>query len=281
MDVQFQYVCDVLQYPCFMAKHSVQSAPKYGFIRLILAMLLVQAVDQAYFRFLHPGLKFPDYFPIMFLAIFVAWRYVAGRSLTELVGVKTFSWPDIKKDFLDGAKYGALVTAAAVLVGLLSFQTTYSPNPGYFKALAFSIFGYLIFIPISAFYEELHYRGVYLSAFTSSKLKYLFVVLSSTIFALVHLVLGSSPIFYAINIFLLGMVLAFLRVRGKSVIACTGFHAAWNLILISLAPIFGENTERYVEFNSVTMGVLALVVGYEIYRTGRSKITTEKPASRA
>ncbi|MFA5185144.1 MAG: type II CAAX endopeptidase family protein [Patescibacteria group bacterium] len=247
-----------------MANLSIRSRSIHGYIPLILAIISVQVVDRIYFSHLHHGLKYPDYFPIMFLAIFIAWRYIAGRSLIELIGIKSYRWQDIKKDFLEGAKYGTLVTAVAIIAGLLSFQTSYSPNLNYFKALSFSIFGYLIFIPVSAFYEVLHYRGVYLSAFFN-KLQYLFIILSSTVFALVHLVLGTNPIYYPINIFLLGAVLALLRVRGKSVITCTGFHAAWNFILISLAPVFGENTERYVEFNSVTTAVLALALGFEIY----------------
>lgn len=240
---------------------------KYNLV--IFAILLVQIIDYAYFEYLHKGLKYPDYFPIMFLSIFIAWKFIIKKSFQELFGVKINNRKEIKKQFFEGVKYGSVVVLLALIAGLLTFQIKYSLNTEYLKLMSYSIFGYLIFIPISSLYEELHYRGLYLVPFQEKYFKYFIIIISSIIFSYVHLpLLDEYSPYYPINLFLIGMILSFLRMRKNNVIICTGFHAAWNFLLIALSPLFNQQSERYVEFAVVTTIILVLFLGYEIYKAG-------------
>lgn len=239
----------------------------YKHLLPIIAILLVQGMDFAYFKYLHNGLKFPDYFPIMLLTIYIAWKYIIKKELKELVGMEVNDRKAIKINFISGLKYGLVVVALALLGGLLSSEARYLPNIEYLKNMAYMILGYLIFIPTSALYEELHYRGIYLMAFSQKYLEYVALIISSVIFSYVHLYfLEDYSAYYPINIFLLGMILSLLRKRKNNLVICIGFHSAWNLFLIALSPLFNEYSERYVEFNAATTIVLTLVLAYEIFK---------------
>ena len=245
-----------------------------NYFTLFIAVFFVQAVDYLYFEYLHKGLKFPDYFPIMFLIIFVTWKFIIKKDVKELVGIKINDREQIKYNFIEGFKYGLIVVAVALIIGLLSSEIKYNFNGEYLKNIIFMSFGYLIFIPISALYEELHYRGIYLQVFDQRYLKYMALIISSIIFSYVHsYLLGTYSIYYPINILLIGLVLSLLRIRKNNLIVCVGFHSAWNLFLIILSPLFNDYSERYLEFTVTTTIVLFLVLLYEIYQNSESSFS--------
>ena len=230
-----------------------------------LAILFVQSVDYLYFTSWHAGLKFPDYFPLMYAVIFLAWKYILRQPLSDLVGVRFNDWLLIKKNLCAGIKYGVIVVLMALSGCLLTSEVVYSLNTSFLINLGYLIWGYLVFVPLAAFYEELHYRGLYLKAFQPKYLRTLLVVVSGAVFTFVHLErLDNYPVYYPVNIALLGGILTLYSLRKNNLVACTGFHIAWNLCLIALSPFFGDNSERYVEFGLATVVVLILVLGYEI-----------------
>lgn len=241
----------------------------YRFIFLpFLAIIIIHEIDIFYFQYLHKGLKFPDYFPIMFFTIFIVWKFLLKKNLSDLIGWNIKDIYFIKKHFIDGFLYGSVVVFLSIFIWLLTFQIVFDINEKLLGNMMYLIFGYLLFIPISALYEELHYRGVYIRYFHKKYVQYFLWVFSSIIFSFVHVsFLENYPIYYPINIFLIGIILSVLSIRKNNLMISVGFHVAWNFILIFFSPFFNENSERYVEFNSVTTFILILVIIYEIYKS--------------
>ncbi|MBI5629846.1 MAG: CPBP family intramembrane metalloprotease [Elusimicrobia bacterium] len=235
------------------------------------AIAFVHAVYFAYFRWLHAGLKYPDLFPIMFLAIFLSWKFIIRKPVTDL-GIVFCDKQRFMNEFLRGVRYGALVTAISLACAVFAGQVHISLNMENLRRSGYGLFpaaAYLIFVPISAAYEELHYRGLYLGAFSGKWVPFLMVPLSSAVFAAVHLEVLHPPV-YAGMLFLIGMLLALIRWRTGSLLVCIGFHSAWNYILVCLAPFFNETTERYLEFVPITCYILGLVLLWEVVFLART-----------
>jgi len=236
-----------------------------------LAVALIHLVDWAYFRFLHGGLKYPDYFVFMGLAIVLAWKGILRRPLADL-GLDLRQLKPIAREFLAGALRGGGLALACMIAGLILGNLelgTASVEP--WQLLA-KMAGYLVFVPLSAALEELHYRGVYLSALKSPNLRIPLVVFSSAVFSIVHLGhLDSYPPTYPISLFLLGVLWCLMRIRRLNIAVCIGAHSGWNFLLASLAPFFGDNTERYVEFAVYTPVLVGLAVAIEMVLLRKSR----------
>jgi len=155
----------------------------------LLAIASVHAVHWGYFHWLHPGLKFPDLFPIMLAAIFLAWRFLIRRPVAEL-GVDFADTKGALREFVRGARYGAVVTGVCLAAALASGQVRFGPDMDLLRKTLYGLLpalGYLIFVPLSAFYEELHYRGLYLSVFPGRRAALLMAPVSAAVFSYIHL----------------------------------------------------------------------------------------------
>jgi len=235
---------------------------------IFLSIIMVQIVDYGYFRFLHNWLKFPDYFPIMYIAIFLTWKYLINRPIEWLIWISPTNTKELKKNLIEWLIYGFWVTIIVLIIILLTSNIKILVNFLYLKSMSYMIFWYLIFIPISAFYEELHYRWLYFAICENRSSKFIISIISSLIFAYVHIsFFNDYSTYYLINIFLLSLIFSLLRIRKGNIMVSTWFHISWNLILIIFSPIFNENSEKYAEISHITTIVLIAILSYEIYRS--------------
>ena len=238
----------------------------------IIVLWCIQLIDYGYFTFLHPWLKFPDYFPIMLLSIFLGWKYVIRRPFSELIGIRITDKKLLLQEFFRGGLYGLLLVFIVVWIGVVFHSIPYAFNPEFWKNILFMILGYLFFIPLSALYEELHYRWLYISLFDGKYARLIAILISAIIFSYVHIQLQDNyTIYYLINMFLFALILSLLRLRYQNIIFLVGVHAAWNFFLILLSPLFGADSERYAEFTLTTTSVLVCTLLLELYLSIRKK----------
>lgn len=248
---------------------------QHTFPSLLIAIIILsvlQGIDYGYFAYLHNGLKFPDYFPIMLFSIFFAWKYIIQKPFSELVGIDIRNRKLCIREFFSGLLFGTILVFLALGSSLITQTLTPTLDPALWKNILFMLVGYVFFIPISALYEELHYRWLYNSLFSERYIRYIAIVVSAIIFALVHVELQeNAPIYYPINMFLFALILSIIRFRWKSIIALVGIHSAWNFLLILFSPFFGSDSERYIEFTVVTTCILTLVLSIQIYLLAKKK----------
>lgn len=242
---------------------------------LILAIGLlssIQLIDYGYFAYLHPWLKFPDYFPIMLFSIFLGWKYIVRRPFSDLIGIDIKNKKLLGVQFLRWLVYWAILVAIVVCVWLFTKNIQYALNLEYLKNLSFMLVGYLFFIPLSALYEELHYRWLYISLFDGKYARLIAILISAIIFSYVHIQLQDNyTIYYPINMFLFALILSLLRLRYQNIIFLVGVHAAWNFLLILLSPFFNTDSERYAEFTLATTFVLVCTLLLELSISMRKK----------
>lgn len=239
---------------------------------IILAIILVHFVDYIYFKFLHNWLKFPDYFPIMYLTIFFCLKYFIKKPFSKLTWIEIKNKKEIISNLKRWLIYWFYVTIIVLISLILSTEIKFDINVTYMKWMSYMFFGYLIFVPISAFYEELHYRWLYLMLWQSKTSKFLIAILASIIFSYLHIyILKNYSFYYPINIFLLAIIFSLLTIRKGNIIISTWFHISWNLMFILLSPLFNENSERYAEMSHITTIVLIVVIFYEIYNLYNEK----------
>lgn len=243
-----------------------------SFILGIIILSVLQGIDYGYFAYLHNGLKFPDYFPIMLFSIFFAWKYIIRKPFSDLLGIDIRNRKLCIREFTSGLLFGTILVCLTLSVSLITQTLTPAFDPVLWKNLLFMLVGYIVFIPISALYEELHYRWLYNSLFSGRYIRYIAIVVSAIIFSLVHVGLQENvPIYYPINMFLFALILSIIRLRWKSIIALVGIHSAWNFLLILFSPFFGSDSERYIEFIVVTTYALTLVLFAQIYLLAKKK----------
>lgn len=88
----------------------------------------------------------------------------------------------------------------------------------------FTISKLLVFIPII---EEIIFRY----NFKYINNKYLYIIISSSIFSLMHLT-GTNEAIYFIPYFLLGFMLSFIYVKYNNLLYCITCHLLYNLIIL-------------------------------------------------
>jgi membrane protease YdiL (CAAX protease family) len=98
------------------------------------------------------------------------------------------------------------------------------------------LFTGLITMLLVAFYEELVFRGYILNNLLSSLNKWAALLISSGIFALVHIANPNFSIISAVNIFLAGLLLGINYIYTKNLWFAIMLHFSWNFFQ---GPILG------------------------------------------
>ena len=93
------------------------------------------------------------------------------------------------------------------------------------------ILPYFFAFLIQAFSEEIFFRGYVLTLFLRTKVNVWWAcIISAALFALLHSSNAGISILAICNLFLFGLVLAFLTLRTGNLWAATAIHALWNFV---------------------------------------------------
>lgn len=98
-------------------------------------------------------------------------------------------------------------------------------------AISFLFVSVIVLAPIG---EEYLFRGVLLSGLSQRLSVFWAIFLSSVVFMAFHLLEYSGYWFALVSIFLLGILLAVLRLRSQSMLAPIVCHAGYNFIMLTL-----------------------------------------------
>ncbi len=134
--------------------------------------------------------------------------------------------------FLGGAGVGFLMSGAVLLGLVISghvIVTLQTPPLTYLLRLPLPL---LVLLP-AALWEELVFRGYPFSALSRAAGPTVSAFATALLFAMAHRAAGPYPL-GTVNIFLVGLVLAELRLGPGGLPAAWGAHFAWNATLLSL-----------------------------------------------
>jgi uncharacterized protein len=181
-----------------------------------------------------PGLKFQIVLTSAFTLMSIGWFAKFPRAaLSGLVLPRRWWW------LVAPVGLGACTFALASFVVYALVQWTSMPKIEYTNFALEA--GYGLWLPIllicvqPAVFEELAFRGVMLNALQRAMSVRDAVIASSLMFAILHLAIPSIP-----HLFVLGMVLAWVRLKSGSIIPSIILHFTHNFLVVLVEYLYGS-----------------------------------------
>jgi membrane protease YdiL (CAAX protease family) len=158
---------------------------------------------------------------IFILFIIIEVRFIEKRPLCTI----GLSRKRFLLKYIIGFGVGALLLAVHVLPDFIANWSNIV-----FIGFKPAVILFLIAFIIQTACEEVMFRGYLLTAF-GNKIGMLWaVMLSSLLFALMHIFNGDMTVLSGINLFAIGALLGFYVIRTNNIWGAFGIHAAWNFL---------------------------------------------------
>ncbi|MFP3723131.1 CPBP family intramembrane glutamic endopeptidase [Niallia circulans] len=150
------------------------------------------------------------------------WKFVNKKRISEM-GFKRLS-----PDFIIGLGLGALSIVIIFFILLFTQNIEMANSLGSPDFSTYTIL-YLLFFILVGFSEELTFRGYIMSTLTDNgNSKLVVYIVSSLIFGIAHLLNPNVAALGIINIFLVGLLFAYMYDKTKSLWMPIGYHITWN-----------------------------------------------------
>lgn len=206
---------------------------------------------------------------LMLFAVLLSTNF--GKDFKEGCNLKL---PEKKLDFL----FAAIIAVGVIMgltfttelffefLGLFGYTPTESPFPDFTVTQNF-ISGIFIVAMLPAFCEEMLFRGVIMNSL-KSKGKWTAILLSALFFMLMH----ASPL-QTVYQFVLGVIMAIVAYKSRSVITTMFIHFLNNLIVVVLE--FAGLGDLEMTWYMTVIGLVMLAVGL-VYFIEKPDETVEK-----
>ncbi len=129
----------------------------------------------------------------------------------------------VVSSYLIGIGIGAALLLV-MLVPTLIMENESITYVGFRPILVVFLFAFMI----QSAAEEILFRGYLMSAIGNKRSTFWAVMISSAVFALLHLINGGATVLSIMQVFLLGALFAFYVVRSGNIWGACGMHFAWN-----------------------------------------------------
>jgi hypothetical protein len=215
-----------------------------------------------------------------FGSIFIMTSYVEKESLSFLKSMFKFN------GMIFGIAFGIISIAVCLII-----LAIIDPIKIIYKGLSPSLLFYLIIFFIVAVNEETLTRGFIFHSLFIKTNKNIAIIISSLIFASLHIFNSSNSILSIINLILSGILFALLYLKEMNLAIPIGFHFCWNFLqgpILGFAvsgfqtqSIFKVVNKSGVNFSFLGFGlegsliltvVTILSIGYFIYNSYRNRI---------
>lgn len=176
------------------------------------------------------------------LVIWIFMKYLDNEKFVNL----GFQTKNRLTDFIFGIVLGAVIMILGYFILLYLNEIIYVKTIFNFKEIILSV----ILFTIVAFIEEILLRGYILRNLMLSFNKYIALVTSSVIFALMHGFNPNIDLFSMTNIFLAGILLGISYIHTKNLWFPIALHLSWNLFQTILGfNVSGQDSYSLIEFS--------------------------------
>lgn len=155
-------------------------------------------------------------------------KYIDKKSFKSL----GFDFSNYRNDFITGIISGFGLIASGFVILMLMGKLSISDVS--FNWLL--IVGYILLFSIAALNEEIMIRGYILNNLFQSMNKYVALIISSLLFASMHLANANITFLSVTNIFLAGILLGIYYVQKQNLWLPISLHFSWNFFQ---GPVFG------------------------------------------
>lgn len=197
----------------------------------------------------------------------------------------------VVSSYLIGIGFGAVVLLV-VQVPMLVTQSGGVTYNGFSSLVVVFLFAFMI----QSAAEEILFRGYLMSALNNRVSTFWAVIISSGVFALLHLINGDATVFSIVQVFLLGAMFGFYVVRTNNIWGACGMHFAWNFlqglfidiriagVTMDYSIIKFEDVDFYPEnvgvigspTDLIAIGFLIAAIAVVLF-AGKNRIVVEKP----
>lgn len=160
----------------------------------------------------------------MIVAVWIGLKLLDEQPLTAIGVISPKSG---FRDLASGFGLGAVLMSLIFAILLISDQVTLANDLSAPVISHFLWRGLLLYI-IVGIAEEAFFRGYCMNALQQMGMTRMTVIVSALLFAIVHGSNANVSVFGLINIFIVGLLFAFMFIKTGNLWMPIGFHIAWN-----------------------------------------------------
>lgn len=190
----------------------------------------------------------------MILAVWLFWKLFDKKPIREigLINIKK-GYKDLFKGLAFGALSMILVFIILIVSGNISLQSPLS-NPNFNISLLIQLV-FFIFVGIN---EEMFSRGYCMTVLRQTGNTWIVLIVSSIIFSVMHSLNPSMSIISYVNLFLVGLLFAYMFLRSNNLWLPIGYHITWNYFQGNIFgfQVSGLSTESLYKLNTPVNNII-------------------------
>ncbi|MDU1004456.1 MAG: CPBP family intramembrane glutamic endopeptidase [Clostridium butyricum] len=183
----------------------------------------------------------------LILSVVFFWKVIDKKPISDIgiTNIKTRY-----KDLLKGLALGA-VSMTIVLVILFITKNISFENSLFRPNLDVSLITGLITFIFVGVNEELFCRGYCITVLNQSYNRYISIIWSAVIFSLLHSFNDNMSVISYLNLFLFGILAAYMFNKSNNIWMCIGYHITWNYFQGSIFgfQVSGNNVSSMYNVN--------------------------------
>lgn len=159
---------------------------------------------------------------VSFIVVLIIWKLLHKKTLKEL----GFTGP--LRDLVFGLFFGG--ASITVLFFMLYFTNNLTVDGSLLSpTFSWMIVGYFAVFIVGSLFEETFFRGYIIKIMQSRKNnQWMIYLVSSLFFSVMHGVNPNVSLLGLLNIFIVGILFAYMFIKTKSLLLPIGYHITWN-----------------------------------------------------
>lgn len=163
---------------------------------------------------------------IIILSVVLFWKVFDKKPLRDM-GITPVK--EGYRDFLKGLAFGIIAISTVFIILLVTGNVSVAKGLAHPEFTFDMLTGLLMFILVG-FGEEIFSRGYCMTVLNQTGNRWVVVLVSSMIFSILHAVNPNVSALGLINIFLVGVLFAYMVLKTGSIWMPIGFHITWNYL---------------------------------------------------
>lgn len=161
---------------------------------------------------------------IIIISCIIIWKIFEKKKISEM-GLTNFK--EGYKDFILGLLFGAIAISIVAIILLVMGKVQFVNSLSKPQLSISLLEGAILFIFVG-FGEEILGRAYIMSVLKQTRNKWLILMISSIIFAILHLGNDGISVLAFINLFLVGLLFGYMFMKSKNIWMPIGYHITWN-----------------------------------------------------
>lgn len=190
----------------------------------------------------------------MILAVWLFWKLFDRKPIREigLINIKS-GYKDLFKGLAFGSLSMILVFIILIISGNISLKSPLS-SPNFNISLLIQLI-FFIFVGIN---EEMFSRGYCMTVLRQTGNKWAPLIVSSIIFSALHSLNPSMSIISYLNLFLVGLLFAYMLLRSNNLWLPIGYHITWNYFQGNIFgfQVSGQSTDSLYKLNTPAKNII-------------------------